>query len=66
MNVAYLDLAPEESRLVADTLIFADERSRVAWGINLDFDGGGCLVGVEFEAADEQVPGELLSQARRL
>jgi len=35
---------------------FTKENHREARGINLDFDAGGHLVGVEFEEAERQLP----------
>ena len=63
-DAAYLYLQPVD-RAVAETLTFAEDENRPAWGINLDFDGTGCLIGVEFETAD-LVPPSLLAHAHRI
>lgn len=63
-GAAYLYLQPIGKR-VADTLAFAKEEDRPAWGINLDFDAEGHLVGVEFET-DDLAPPALLEHARRI
>jgi hypothetical protein len=44
---------------VAETLPFGE------WGVNLDFDAGGRLVGIEFEDADV-APAALLAGAELL
>ncbi len=66
VDMAYLFLIPREARVVDDTLIFADERFSLAWGINLDFDRAGHLVGIEFEGPNEHVPPKLLVEAKRI
>jgi uncharacterized protein YuzE len=49
-----------------ETLVFSDVKNELAWGINLDFDANGHLVGIEFEGADEFLPPALLAQAKRI
>jgi hypothetical protein len=58
---AYLLL--DESVEVANRLVFTHEDHREAWGIKLDFDADGRLVGIEFEDA-ELAPQALLTHAR--
>jgi uncharacterized protein YuzE len=56
VDAAYLYLQEIEADGVAETLPFGE------WGVNLDFDGGGRLVGIEFEDADV-APATLLAGA---
>jgi uncharacterized protein YuzE len=64
-RAAYLYLQPIGKGGVAETLAFGEEENRPAWGINLDFDKAGRLIGVEFES-DRDAPPSLLTQATRI
>jgi uncharacterized protein YuzE len=46
-----------------NTFTFSEEEFRPLWGVNLDFDAGGHLIGIEFENASQLLPRELLEQA---
>lgn len=46
---AYLYLTSVGKGGVGDTLTFGEEATRPAWGINLDLDRRGKIVGIEFE-----------------
>ena len=59
VGAAYLYLQEVEDDGVAETLPFGE------WGVNLDFDAGGRLVGIEFEDADV-APAALLAGAELL
>lgn len=63
-DVARLTLDPNAAR--ARRLAFSDEDHREAWGITLDFDGDGHLVGLEFAEPERQVPEGVLARGRRL
>jgi uncharacterized protein YuzE len=63
-NVARLTL--DAGAEVARRLTFSDEDHREAWGITLEFDGDGHLVGLEFAEPERQVPERLLVQGRRM
>jgi uncharacterized protein YuzE len=59
VGAAYLYLQEVEEDGVVETLPFGE------WGVNLDFDAGGRLVGIEFEDA-EVAPAALLAGAELL
>jgi uncharacterized protein YuzE len=63
-NVARLTL--DAGAEVARRLTFSDEDHREAWGITLEFDGDGHLVGLEFAEPERQVPERLLVHRRRM
>ena len=42
---------------------FSEEEFRPLWGVSLDMDTDGRLVGIEFERASQLLPRELLEQA---
>ena len=65
VGAAYLYLQPIGAGGVAETLAFGEDENRPAWGLNLDFDRGGRLVGIEFESG-ELAPASLLAQAERI
>jgi len=46
-----------------NTFTFSEEEFRPLWGVNLDFDGEGHLIGIEFERASQMLPRELLDEA---
>jgi uncharacterized protein YuzE len=58
-DAARLWLDPDAG--VARRLRFTDEDHREAWGITLDFDGDGHLIGLEFAEPERQVPARLLA-----
>jgi len=62
-NVARLTLDPGAE--VARRLAFRDEDHREAWGITVEFDADGHLVGLEFAEPERQVPEGLLLHGRR-
>ena len=58
-NRAYLAL--DESAAVVHRQVFTDEDYREAWGITMDFDAEGRLVGLEFEDPERQLPASAMS-----
>jgi uncharacterized protein YuzE len=64
-NAAYVYFAdPQTSPKVAR--MYPCDPVEVGGIINLDFDEGGCLVGIEVLAADSKLPRRLLDAAERL
>jgi uncharacterized protein YuzE len=59
-------LALDESAAVAHRQVFTDEDDREAWGITMDFDSEGRLVGMEFEDPERQLPSSALGGAPEL
>ena len=64
-GAAYVYLVAIAKGGVASTAVFGADATRPAWGINLDFDGDGRLVGIEFER-DWMAPREVLDGASRI
>src|SRR3712207_5447374 len=61
-NVARLPLDPAAE--VARRFAFRDEDHRHAWGITVEFDADGHIVGLEFADPERQVPEGMLVQGR--
>lgn len=63
---AYLYLTSNAGDGVDEQFSFSDEELRPLWGVNLDLDVSGRLVGIEFERASELLPPDLLAEAKRV
>jgi len=61
-DMAYLRLSAHG---VDNKFTFSEEEFRPVWGINLDLDTEGRLVGIEFENASQLLQPDVLAQAER-
>jgi uncharacterized protein YuzE len=63
---AYLYLTENATDGVDEHFSFSDEELQPLWGVHLDLDVNGRLVGIEFERASQLLPPDLLAGAKRI